>query len=214
MKNEISGQVPGREGRLLAYSLAAGASAMGLGAADTTAAIQYSGIYNIGITQGYSFNLDLDAAGATPDIQLKNYAWYGGNYQGATVNYFPGQVVGFNNGLAYASALSFGASIDAGTVGPSFYGSLAYGAANPNAEFNNATDAYIGLSFPIAGQTHFGWIRVDIDNAAGTFLIKDWAYEDVAGQGIAAGAVPEPGALSLLAVGASGVLAMRRRKQA
>ena len=214
MENDVKGPSLAREGRMLAYSLAAGASAVGLGAADATAAIQYSGIYNIAVGQGFSFNLDLDAAGATPDVLLKNYVNGGGNYQGATVNYFPGQLVGFNNGLSYVSALNAGDTIDAGTVGPTFFGSMSYGANNPNGEFDNVTDAYIGLSFPIAGQTHFGWVRVDVDNAAGTFLVKDWAYEDVAGVGIAAGAVPEPGALSLLAAGAAGVTMMRRRKQA
>ncbi len=197
----------------LAYSLAAGA-ATGAIASDADAAIQYSGIYNISISQGNFLNLDLDAAGATPDVQLNNYVFFGGNYQGLTVNYFPGQVVGFNNGLAYVSALSAGDTIDASTVGPSFFGSMAYGATNPNAEFNNVTDAFIGLSFPIAGQTHFGWIRVDVDNAAGTFLVKDWAYEDVPGAGIAAGVVPEPGTLGLLAAGSAGLLAMRRRRAA
>ncbi|MEM8944003.1 MAG: PEP-CTERM sorting domain-containing protein [Planctomycetota bacterium] len=193
-----------------AYSLAAGV-ATGAMATEADAVIQYSGIYNINLYQGNSLNLDLDAGGATGDVMLKNYVNFGGNYQGLTVNYFPGQVVGFNNGLAYVSALSEGDPIDASTVGPSFFGSMAYGATNPNAEFNSVTDAYIGLSFPINSVTHFGWIRVDIDNAAGTFLIKDWAYEDAAGVGIPAGAIPEPGTLGLLAAGACGLAAMRRR---
>lgn len=213
MKKEISGQAPGREGRMLAYSLAAGASAI---AAGTTAdaAIVYSGIQNIAIGQFGSQNLNLDGD-AYSDILLKNYVFGGGNYQGAYVNFFPGKVVGFFSGFGYASALSAGSLIDSAAVaGGPFQASLAYGANNPNAQFNNATDAYIGLAFPINAATHYGWIRVDIDNAAGTFVIKDWAYDDVAGQGIEAGAVPEPGALSLLAVGASGVLAMRRRRQA
>ena len=47
------------------------------------------------------------------DIQLKNFNFAGGPYQGATVNWsFPGKIVGFNNGLAYVSALSAGAMID------------------------------------------------------------------------------------------------------
>ncbi len=193
-----------------AYSLAAGV-ATGALASQTEATIQYSGIYNIDLLQGNSINLDLDAAGATPDVLLKNYVLANGNYQGLTVNYFPGQAVGFSNGLAYVSALSAGDPVDASTVGPSFFGSMAYGATNPSAEFNSVTDAYVGLSFPIAGARHFGWIRVDIDNSAGTFLIKDWAYEDVPEVGIPAGAIPEPGTLGLLAAGACGLAAMRRR---
>lgn len=195
-----------------AYTLAAGV-ATGTVATESEAAVQYSGIYNIDLLSGNSINLDLDAGGATPDVLLKNYVNLGGNYQGLTVNYFPGQVVGFQNGLSYVSALSAGDPIDASTAGPTFFGSMAYGGNNPNAEFNSVTDAYIGLSFPISGNTHFGWIRVDVDNSAGSFLIKDWAYESVPDTGIAAGAVPEPGTLGLLAAGACGIAAMRRRDQ-
>lgn len=209
MEDDKKGLALGREGRMLAYSLAAGASAVVAGNAE--AAIVYSGVQNIAIGQFSSQNLNLDGD-AYADVLLKNYV-FGTNYQGATVNYYPGQLVGFNAGLNYVSALSLGDTIDAGTVGPSFTGSMAY-ASNPNSEFDNVTDAYIGLSFPINAVNHYGWVRVDIDNAAGTFVIKDWAYDDVAGTGITAGAVPEPGALSLLAAGSVGVTMMRRRKQA
>ena len=93
---------------------------------------------------------------------------------------------------------------------------MAFGASNPNAQFNNVTDAFVGLSFPAGGNTYYGWVRVDVDNAAGSFVVKDWAYESNAGQGIVTGAgiVPEPGALGLLAAGATGLAAMRRRRAA
>ncbi len=209
MTKDCDARPRGREMRLLAYSLAAGASAVAAGTTD--AAIVYSGLQNIAIGQYSSQNLNLDGD-AYNDILLKNYVFSGGNYQGAYVSYYPGKVVGFTSGLSYVSALSAGTVIDAGNANSQFFGSMAYGANNPNAEFNNVTDAYIGLAFPIGGVNHYGWVRVDVDNAAGTFVIKDWAYDDVAGQGIEAGAVPEPGALSLLAVGAAGVMAMRRRQ--
>ena len=198
----------GREGRLVAYSLAAGASA--LAATSANAAIQYSGVQNISIAQYGSQNLNLDGD-AYNDILLKNYV-FGGNYQGAYVNFSPGKFVGFNAGLNYVSALGSGVVVDSSNVNY-FVGSMAYG-ANPNSQFDNVTDAYIGLAFPIAGSNHYGWVRVSIDNAAGTFVINDWAYEDQAGVGITTGAVPEPGALSLLAAGATGLLSMRRRKTA
>lgn len=46
-----------------------------------------------------------------------------------------------------------------------------------------------------------------------TFTLYSFAYEDVAGQGIAAGAVPEPSTLALLLAGAAGVGAMMRRRK-
>lgn len=176
-----------RTARRRAYALAAGAAGV-VAAPESDAAIQYF-VGNISIPQGAAQPLDMNVGGDDyDDIVLKNYVFGGGNYQGATVPYFPGKLVGFSSGLSYATALAAGALIDVSTLGPSFVGSLAYGASNPNAQFNNAIDAYIGFAFPIGPvDLHFAWIRVDIDNAAGLFLVKDWAYEDQAGVGILAG---------------------------
>lgn len=200
--------------RLMTYSVAAGASALGLTAA-ADADVIYSGPQDIAIGQFSSQNLNLDGD-AYNDILLKNYVFGGGNYQGLYVNFFPGKVVGFFSGLAYASALSLGDPINAATTsGGPFQASMAYGGNNPNAEFNNVDGAFIGLEFPIGGVSHFGWIRVSIDNAAGTFVINDWAYESTPGAGLTAGAgIPEPGALGLLAAGALGLAGYRGRRTA
>jgi hypothetical protein len=173
----------------------------------------YSGPQNINVAQSANQNLDLNLDGH-PDIKLGNYVFSGGNYQGASVDYTPGKIVGFNNGLSYVSALSVGSTIDGSTVGPGFFGSMAYGSHNPNAQFNNATGAFIGLSFPAGPNTFFGWVRVDVNNSAGTLKIDDWAYESQPGIGIkaGAGAVPEPGTLGLLAAGGAGLLALRWKR--
>ncbi|QEG37438.1 PEP-CTERM sorting domain-containing protein [Bythopirellula goksoeyrii] len=194
-----------------AYSLAAGAAVTTI-ASDADAQVVYSGLQNIAIGQFSSQNLNLDGD-AYNDILLKNYVFGGGNYQGAYVNFAPGKVVGFNAGLNYVSALGAGFLVDSvATTGGPFSASMAY-ASNPNSQFDNVTDAYIGLEFPINATSHFGWIRVDIDNAAGTFLIKDWAYESQPGVGIHTGEIPEPSTLGLLAAGALGVAALRRKKR-
>jgi hypothetical protein len=52
-----------------------------------------------------------------------------------------------------------------------------------------------------------------VNQAAGTFIVHDWAYEN-SGAGIAAGAVPAPGALGLFAAGASGLGFLRGRTRA
>ena len=208
-------------GRWVSYSLAA-AAGLGAVAADADAEIVYSGIQDISIDQFSSLNLNLDGD-AYADILLKNYVFGGGNYQGLYVNYFPGKVVGFNAGLSYASALQAGDMIDsAATANGVFIASMAYGSNNPNAEFNSVTNAYIGLEFagigvgsvPEGAQTLFGWIRVSIDNDAGTFIVHDWAYNNVNGEGIQAGAVPAPGTLAFLAAGAAGLQTLRRRRNA
>jgi hypothetical protein len=72
---------------------------------------------------------------------------------------------------------------------------------------------YVGVRFRVndTGEDHFGWIGVDITNADDlTGVVTGYAYETEAGVGILAGAVPEPAGLSLLALGAAGLLARRR----
>lgn len=194
-----------------AYLLAAGAAAVA--ATTSQAEIIYSGSQNIGISQFSSLNLNLDGD-AYGDVLLKNYVFSGGNYMGATVNFFPGKLVSFfsASNYAYASSLAAGFLIDSASVGPSFFGSMAFGASNPNAQFNNAQNAFLGLSFATGGGTRYGWVRLSIDNSAGTFTVHDWAYEN-SGAGIHAGAVPAPGALGLLAAGATGLGILRGRKR-
>jgi hypothetical protein len=76
-----------------------------------------------------------------------------------------------------------------------------------------------GVRFTIGGQDHFGWIRIHVgeqDDVPNAITALDWAYESEPGVGIQAGstqAVPEPGTLALLATGAAGLLAWRRRRQ-
>lgn len=173
--------------RRVAYSIAAGAS-VAVGTTDASAQIVWSTPQNIAIEQGASQTLNLDGD-FYYDLQLKNYVFTGGNYQGAYVIYAPGKTVAFRpGGIAYASALSVGDLIAPSTTETGFpTTSLAYGAINPDAEFNDAPDSYLGISFPIAGVLHYGWVRVSIDNPGGTFVIRDWAYSITPNQPIAAG---------------------------
>jgi hypothetical protein len=192
----------------MAYSLAAGAAAAT--ALNASGAIVYSGVQDIAISQFSPLNLNIDGD-ACGDLLLKNYVFGGGNYQGATVNFFPGKLVSFNaGGFAYASALNAGVTVDASSVGPSFFGSMAYGGANPNAQFNNASSKYLGLSFASGANVYYGWVRVSVNNASGSFVVHDWASEN-SGAGIQTGAIPAPGALGLLAAGASGLGFLRGR---
>lgn len=79
----------------------------------------------------------------------------------------------------------------------------------------DGTSGYIGFSFDNSGTTNYGWIEVTYNAATGNLVMGDFAYED-SGAGILAGAtgVPEPSCLGLLALGATGLLARRRRQAA
>jgi hypothetical protein len=76
---------------------------------------------------------------------------------------------------------------------------------------------YLGFRFDpesVAGvQTWYGWLRMTAgNNTTGVNgNVLDWAYDNT-GAGIMVGQVPEPSALSLLAMGAAGMLALRRRR--
>ncbi len=52
--------------------------------------------------------------------------------------------------------------------------------------FPTGADAYIGATFQLGGNTHYGWIRVNWDGN-GTFTVLDFAYEDTADASIDAG---------------------------
>lgn len=190
---------------------AAGALAAATGA---HADIVYFDFQDLIVAPGSALSIDIDQDGFN-DLRLKNYNFVGGSYQGADVLFAPGRLTSFfggPNNLAYVSNLAFGTLISPANTGPAFFGSMAYGGNNPAAQFNNATDAYIGLSFPSGPNLFYAWVRVDVNNAARTFIIKDWAYQSVSNVGIAAGAIPSPGALGLLALGAVGVVGYRQRR--
>jgi hypothetical protein len=70
-------------------------------------------------------------------------------------------------------------------------------------------DGYIGVEFAGASGIHYGWIRWI--GLGGLYArIDQWAWETEPGVPILAGAVPEPGIMSLLTVAAL-TLGRRRR---
>ena len=78
-----------------------------------------------------------------------------------------------------------------------------------------STSGFLGVGFyAVGGDKHYGWIRLGIRNDANgvpdKFTVFDWAYESTPNTPIH---IPEPSSLGLLAAGAVGVAASRRRRR-
>ena len=112
-------------------------------------------------------------------------------------------------------------ALTAGTIiGPSLNFGSEYAATLRNANGTgqwtpdniDGNPQYVGVKFKldVAGPEYFGWIGVDITDPVNlTGKVTGFAYEDTGGP-IAAGAVPEPTGLALLALGAPFLLRRRR----
>lgn len=99
--------------------------------------------------------------------------------------------------------LEFGDAIDASKCffsGTDYYGTGPFGAGMLGQYFRTLSvttsfgpflglsDKFLGVKFPIGGNVHFGWFRLSIPADGSSLTIKDYAFEDLPGVGIAAGA--------------------------
>ncbi|SFN54933.1 Por secretion system C-terminal sorting domain-containing protein [Bizionia echini] len=100
-------------------------------------------------------------------------------------------VVGFSSGpYNYPSNLANGENI-ANTspfMATSQRGDLNFnGCAYSGSQFCDGMDGFLGFSFDISSNTHYGWARVQVSSDATTMIIKDYAYNSVADAPINAG---------------------------
>jgi hypothetical protein len=110
-----------------------------------------------------------------------------------------------------------------------------FGCSGSSGNWKNKRNNYLGVQFSIAGQTHYGWIRLTIgrqchNNGGDTFLMSGYAYETIPNKPIIAGftsgpKVAEgalnlapaptrpPASLGLLALGRDGLNIWRREEE-
>lgn len=190
MKTHLSQKL---KDRLKMYSLAAGAFVAG--ADHSEAAIIYTDINpNFAGSTGSQYFLDLNNDNID-DFRI---------YHDSSYNLFLEPLSGSNSALgygganyAYPYALSSGATISASATGLWFNNgysagnlSLNYGYSGTFGYFTNVVDKYIGLRFTVGTNTYYGWVRLDVNSNGSVWAVKDYAYEDVSGTSILAGAMP------------------------
>lgn len=198
------------DGHFVACSAAAAAAAVGGLAQSSEAAIVYSGVVNLTIpntTNGLYINVVSGAINEPGNTGGSSVAGWDLNFWGSssTLNFFnPGTPTGgvyFTGGGTAVSVLAGGEMIDgSGTWGTS------------NTLWNPSATGIVGFRFQneLTSAVHYGWGRI-VNNSPTDRHLIEFAYEDAAGVGIAAGAIPTPGSAALLAVGAAGLVGRRRR---
>ena len=75
---------------------------------------------------------------------------------------------------------------------------------------------YLGMKFDDgAGTVNYGWAEITLDQAGQnqTIELHAYAYETETDTAIKTGAIPEPSTLGILALGAVGLAAWRRRQK-
>jgi len=224
--------------RLNAYAVAASAAGVSLLALvkPANAEIVFTPA-NAPIPFDKNVSVDLNHDGI-PDFRFFFYSTAYHSFNGS-VNVRPrgvGAVITTANG--YAAALNQGADIGPGqafkdkrldlVVSHGFeYGSSQYnrGVFGP---WVGAQDLYLGVQFPINGQTHYGWIRLSVQSKERPLqgTITGYAYETVANQPIHAGATGDEASipknllqaakptLGMFALGAQGVALWRKEEPA
>lgn len=117
---------------------------------------------------------------------------------------------GFVGNLGVGTTVGASSSFSSTEINVAFFG--------PNAGQWKANSAnYFGFSFIGAdAKTHYGWMRLDVGADYTIRTIKEVGYSTVFGQSVQVGAVPEPSTviMGLLASGATGVIAWRRKRKA
>jgi hypothetical protein len=162
-------------------------------------------IVNTTLTNGLQLDIDGDSTGDftilfanSTELRINGGASNRSGDSGTSAGY------GYNFTRAFAS----GTSIDSGAQWAAVTAlTSAYNASGPGTNF------YAGFQFNIGAATHYGWIQFSIPSRSSPFTgatAVAAAWQNTAGLGINAGAVPAPGAIA--AILGAGLLRRRRRR--
>ncbi len=211
------------EKKLVIYSAAAGA-ALAV-AVPIQANIIHVDIPDVVISQGYQWGLDLDSD-VSPEFLIQCLGTISAPYDMCrlySTNNGSGALIGYTGGFyRYVAQLNTGAPISesqniltsgAGPRLASDWGGVSYGLW-----LGGVANKFAGLRFNIVSpgitNTHYGWVKLSVNAGLTNITVHSYAYETIADKGLMAGQIPEAGSLALLAAGAAGVLAWRKKRAA
>jgi len=204
--------------RLTAYALAAGAAGV-----SSLALAEPARADIIVVTTPISIPGSLTINGKKVLSLIPNFAAGSSRFQSSLLA--RGACCASYRGSFVVSPLAKGALIGPGRAF-TYYAELAVGIVAVS--FGHKTSGpwanksgYLGFKFVSNSKTDFGWahLKVNVRQSVLPIMsgsISEFAYDAVPGQTIRAGqtsAIPEPGTLSLLALGAAGLAVLRRRKR-
>jgi len=202
----------------------AACSAVALGAAawfgspgEARADIVYSGLANlpvfptsvngglyIDLEKPANFGQGTPSAGWDMNPYAGGWSIYMGRPSTGVILAFPDTAANLPLGMLVDSTQSFSGTT---TYNTGFYG---------DSGIPSGQTGYLGFRFDpddVPGvQTWYGWFRMSAAaNGTSDGSVLDWAYDNT-GAGLKVGVVPEPSAISLLALGTAGMMALRRRR--
>jgi VCBS repeat-containing protein len=127
--------------------------------------------------------------GAIAGVQLGTYVTLAGaSGSGSGSSSYSFQISALNDGDPISANVLFGSSSYNAlaadiTVDAGLFGTIPY----QFGPFLDATDKFLGASFVVNGEVHYGWVRLSVAADATTIIIKDYAFNACSSGSINAG---------------------------
>jgi hypothetical protein len=157
------------------------------GIADATGQVNYTDVdpdFEGGMGDSFAIDFDSDGTDDLTVLQSNN-----GNYElvQANASSAGNGIARFDamNSYTYASNVVLGDPIDGNLTFASF-GSACAGPGYAGSQFCGLGEGFIGVEFAAGGNTHYGWVRIDVADS-GNFIVMDYAFDATPGAAIAAG---------------------------
>lgn len=172
------------------------------GAADASGQIIYTDVNPDEGGSGITYLLDMDNNSNTDFVirhfnSVSTFGYYSQNVLAmgpaadSSSNLLSNSILATVSGnFKYPFALDAGYTISAGNThwNNAGFQTLNYNSCSfSNSAWCGASDKYLGLRFKIGTNTHYGWARLDVALNGANWVIKDYAYNSVAGGSILAG---------------------------